>query len=115
MDDTTIISVRGNDVRTDTVYGKQASNVNAQVFGYLPRGPIETFLEFRHGRGRIQIVQQPNPDNGFTTKVRIHDPQPGRSHYDFALAWAPLAPPSGVYMAPPVDQNGYYGPRHFRG
>jgi hypothetical protein len=116
VDDTTIITIRGNDVRTDTVFGKQASNVNTQIFGDLPRGPIQTFLEYRHGRGQIRIVQEPTPDNGFTTKVRIHDPQPGRSHYDFALGWAPLDPPSGVYMAPPISPNGYYAPpRRFRG
>ncbi len=113
VDDTTIVSVRGNDVRTDTVFGKQASNINAQVFGALPRGPIQAYLRFRHGRGQVRIIQQPSPDNDFTAKVRIHDPQPGRAHYEFDVAWAALSPPPGngtYYMRPPVNAgpNGGY-------
>ncbi|MGI4787852.1 MAG: hypothetical protein ACRYFS_03275 [Janthinobacterium lividum] len=111
VDDTTIVSIRGNDVRTDTVFGKQASNINAQVFGSLPRGPIQAYLVDRRGRGQVRIVQQPNPDNDFTAKVRIHDPQAGRAHYDFDLAWVPLGPPpgGGYFMRPPLRFNGQHG------
>ena len=79
VDDTTIVSIHGGDVRTDTVHGKDAANVNEQVFGYLPHAPIYVFLRHREGRGQVRIVQQPNPDNNFTAKVRIHDPQAGRT------------------------------------
>ena len=95
VDDTTIVSVRGDDVRTNTVHGKDASNVSTQVFGRLPRAPIYVYLRHRDGRGQVRIVQQPNPDNGFTAKIRIHDPQAGRGHYDFGLGWQPLPPPGG--------------------
>ena len=104
VDDTTIIAVRGNDVRTNTVFGKQASNINAQMFGALPTGPFQAYLRFRRGRGQVRIIQQPGPDNDFTAKVRIHDPQPGRAHYEFDLAWAALAPGNGTYyMRPPIN------------
>ena len=108
VDDTTIISVRGSDVRTDTVFGKSAANINAQVFGFLPRGPIQVYLRERHGRGQVRVIQQPNPDNDFTAKVRIHDPRPGAAHYEFDLAWAPLDGPrgDGYFMRPPVRFNG---------
>lgn len=105
VDDTTIVSIRGNDVRTDTVFGKVAANINAEVFGSLPRRPIQVYLEHRRGRGQIRVIQQPRPDNGFTAKVRIHDPEPGRAHYDFDLGWAPAGPPpdgDGYYMRPPI-------------
>ena len=45
----------------------------------------------------MRVVQPPTPDNDFTTAVRIHDPQPGRSHYDIAPAWAPLPVPGGIF------------------
>ena len=98
VDDTTIVSVHGGDVRTDTVRGKDAANINEQVFGRLPHQPIFVYLRHRDGRGQIRIVQQPNPDNGFTARIRIHDPQAGRSHYDFDLGWSPLPPPDAPYF-----------------
>lgn len=88
MDDTTIVYVHERDVRTRDVSGKGSVNVSTQVFGRLPRGPVQVYLERREGRGRIRIIQQPNPDNDFTAAVRIQDPKPGRSHYDFTLEWA---------------------------
>lgn len=35
------------------------------------------------GRGRVDIVQQPSPANGYTTIVRITDPQGGYGRYAF--------------------------------
>ena len=97
VDDTTIVSIHGGDVRTDTVHGKSASNINNQVFGSLPRLPIYVYLRHWDGRGQVRIIQQPNPDNGFTARVRVHDPQPGRDHYDFDLGWRPIPPPGSGF------------------
>ncbi|MBV9849365.1 MAG: hypothetical protein JO250_06735 [Armatimonadetes bacterium] len=97
VDDTVIVYVHGRDVRTRTVRGKSANNINTQLSGRLPRGPISVFLRERDGRGSVRVVQQPTPDNDFTAAVRIHDPQRGRSHYNFVLAWRPLSPPPGAF------------------
>ncbi len=93
VDDTTLVYFHADDVRTRDVSGKASRQTSAEVFDRLPRGPIQVYLTRREGRGQVRVVQQPTPDNGFTAAVRIHDPQPGRGHYDFALAWAPLAFP----------------------
>ncbi len=87
VDDTTIVYVHEHDVRTRDVSGKGSRNVSSEVFGRLPRGPIQVFLDRREGRGRIRIIQQPRPDNDFTAAVRIQDPQSGRGHYSFSLRW----------------------------
>ena len=93
VDDTTLVSLHHRDVRTRTVHGKDADNVSTQIFGRLPEAPIYVFLRDHDGRGSVRVVQQPTPDNDFTAVVRVHDPQRGRSHYDFTLAWRPLPPP----------------------
>lgn len=95
VDDTTIIYFHRADVRTRDVSGKSSTQISAQVFDRLPRGPIQVFLTRRDGRGQVRVIQQPTPDNDFTAAVRIHDPQPGRGHYDFALTWTSPAPPPG--------------------
>jgi hypothetical protein len=90
VDDTTLIYFHGSDVRTRDIFGKASNQTSAQVLSRLPRGPIQVFLARWAGRGQVRVVQQPTPDNDFTAAVRVHDPQPGRGRYDFALAWAPL-------------------------
>ena len=87
VDDTTIVYIHLHDVSTQTVSGKSATDVHARVFGRLSRGPVYVSLRQWDGRGRVRVIQEPSPDNDFTAAVRIRDPQPGRSHYDFVLGW----------------------------
>ena len=108
VDDTTLVYFHAGDVRTRDISGKASTQTSAEVFDRLPRGPIQVYLTRRDGRGQVRVVQQPTPDNGFTAAVRIHDPQPGRGHYDFALAWTPLA--IGGFRG-----NGFGGDRGFGG
>ena len=39
------------------------------------------------GRGHVTVVQQPSAYNGYTTIVRVRDPQGGYGYYDFDLTW----------------------------
>ena len=41
----------------------------------------------RAGRGTVTVVQQPSASNGWSTVIRVHDPQPGYGHYDFDVNW----------------------------
>ncbi|MGO8671703.1 MAG: hypothetical protein ACLQVD_10110 [Capsulimonadaceae bacterium] len=89
VDDTTVIYVHRDSVRTVTISGKDATNVNPVLRGRLPRRPEFVDLTDVSGRGDVRIVQEPNPRNDFTAAVRIHDPQPGRGFYSFTLRWRP--------------------------
>ncbi len=87
VDDRAQVTIHGRDVHTDTLSGKSTGNVNSQVFGRLPtEHPVFLTLDKR-GRGSVRVVQQPRRFNNFTAVVRIHDPQPGSSHYRFRLNW----------------------------
>ena len=67
--------------------GKSVNNVNSQVFGRLPMDHPVFLTPDKRGLGSVRVVQQPRPFNNFTAGVRIHDPQPGASHYRFRLNW----------------------------
>ena len=108
VDDTTIVYVHRRDVRTETVCGKSASNVHAREFGGLPDRPVSVFLRHEDGRGRIRIVQQPSPDNDWTAAVRVYDPQPGRSHYEFEMGWQGQGDGGQGY-----DDGGFRGARGY--
>lgn len=87
VDDRATVTLHGRDVRTDTVSGRSADNINSQVFGRLPTDhPVYVTIDKR-GRGSVRVVQQPRPFNNFTAVVRIYDPQPGSSRYRFTLNW----------------------------
>jgi hypothetical protein len=42
-------------------------------------------VSLRSGRGSVDIIQQPNQSNNWTTVVRIRDPQSGYGRYSFDL------------------------------
>ncbi len=90
VDDTTIITLHGDQVRDRAMRGKGVDDENVNLVGRLPHRPVFVTLRDRDGRGQVRIVEQPRPDNDFTAAVRIHDPQPGRGHYRFTLTWRPL-------------------------
>jgi hypothetical protein len=87
VDDTTIISLRGIDVRVRDIHGNASSNINSQVFGRLPDRPVDVILRDVDGRGNVDVVRQPNAENNYTAFVRIKDWQSGRGHYKFVLTW----------------------------
>ena len=89
VDDTVVVTVHQDRVRTRVVRGKSSGNDNAQILGRLPDRPVRLMLRQRRGRGEIRIVQQPGPGNNFTGRVRLHDPQPGSGFYSFVLTWRP--------------------------
>ncbi len=89
VDDTVMITVHGTDVRTRTVKGKDVTDANVQVAGRLPDRPVRVMLRRVQGRGDVRVVQQPDARNGFTARVRIHDPQSGSRRYSFVIGWQP--------------------------
>lgn len=46
-------------------------------------------VQVLQGRGRVDVVQQPSAQNGYTTIVRVRDTQGGRGSYDIAAFWQP--------------------------
>jgi hypothetical protein len=45
----------------------------------------QVFVTQNQGRGTVTVVQQPSSYNGYTTVVRVRDPQGGYGFYDFDL------------------------------
>lgn len=87
VDSTVMVVVRDGSVQTRTVNGNNVRDVRTDVQGRLPERGSDVRLRQEEGRGDVRIVEQPNARNGFTTRVRIDDPQGGSSHYAFTLAY----------------------------
>jgi hypothetical protein len=88
VDDVVEIRLTGQRVETITRSGARVSNVNHSVRGAsLPQRDVQVSIERRSGRGEVRVVQQPSRRNGFTTVIRIFDPQGGASFYDVTAFW----------------------------
>lgn len=88
VDDKTIVRIHGDHVITRTITGNQTTNVNVDVERPLPVDrPVHVWLSDVQGRGTVQVVREPGPDNDYTAVIRIYDPQAGASSYSFNLHW----------------------------
>lgn len=84
VDREVLISWRGNDVSQRTVNGAPVRVTSSNVIGNPMQGARdgELAVSTREGRGRVEVVQQPSARNGYTSIIRIIDPERGYGHYD---------------------------------
>ncbi len=87
VDGEVLVTWRGNDVSQRMLNGAPVRRVNSNVQGdpMRARGGV-LVINSREGRGRIEVVQQPTAQNGYTSIIRIVDPEPGYGHYGFTAS-----------------------------
>lgn len=64
-------------------------------------------VQVLQGRGRVDVVQQPSAQNGYTTVVRVRDTQGGQGSYDIAAFWQPTG--NSGYSNYGYGNQGAYG------
>jgi hypothetical protein len=62
----------------------------------VPNQPGFVTVQQMQGRGRVDVVQQPDSRNGYTTIIRVRDPASGAADYRVAAYWQPTGY-SGAY------------------
>jgi hypothetical protein len=87
VDGETQLLVRRSDVESRALSGLPASAITFNFTSPLPRRAVDVRLEKKHGRGDIEIVQQPSRNNDFTAVVEIRDKKGGSDDYEFELIW----------------------------
>jgi hypothetical protein len=87
VDDTSFIRIRGRQVQSQNQSGLPVQNQQFDFTDPLPNAPVQIVLAEVQGRGRVNIIQQPRPENNYTAVVRIDDSKGGRSPYSFVLRW----------------------------
>jgi hypothetical protein len=80
------IRVSNGRVSYRNLSGNQPTSIRADQRGSagIPMNGLVSVYE-NQGRGSVTIVQQPTARNGYTTVIRIDDPQSGYGYYDFDL------------------------------
>ena len=82
------ITMRGRDVWTSGADRDQHSN-RVRIASTLPQTDGYVRVQTLDGRGDVDVVQQPDARNGFTTIVRVRDRSAGADRYRLAAYWQP--------------------------
>lgn len=80
------IRVSNGRVSYRTISGNQPTSIRADQGAASNRRVTNQVAVFQNqGRGSVTIVEQPSSYNGYTTVIRVRDPQGGYGFYDFDL------------------------------
>ena len=80
------IRVQDGRVEYRTISGNQPTGIRVNAGNVSTRGTSGSFrISDAQGRGSVNVVQQPSMWNGYTTVIRVRDPQGGYGYYDFDL------------------------------
>jgi len=101
VDNVAEVGLRGERVLVRTLQGAPARDAGTTCTAPLPRtGATNLRVRGMEGRGNAQLLEQPNPRNGYTAVIRIEDSQPGAAEYRFRIDWH-------------AEGASYFGPRDY--
>ncbi len=90
VDREVLIVMRGRDVSTRASSDERGRD-RARAEGTLPRAEGVVTVNVNGGRGDVDVVQQPNSRNDYTTIVRIRDERSGDDRYRVSAYWRPTS------------------------
>jgi hypothetical protein len=79
------IRIQNGRVAYRNMSGSNPTNVRSNVGNARSMENGNLGVQVNQGRGNVDIVQQPQQWNGYTTIIRVRDPQRGSSYYDFSI------------------------------
>ena len=81
------IVMRGNQISTRNVGNNETGRARSRVMMQMPRQDGEVVAQVMNGRGNVDVIQQPNSQNGYTTVIRVLDNASGADNYRVAAYW----------------------------
>jgi hypothetical protein len=79
------IRIQNGRVDYRNLSGSQPTNVRSNVGNTNARQTDNLRVVINQGRGDVTVTQQPQQWNGYTTIIRVRDPQGGYGYYDFSI------------------------------
>src|SRR3954470_9857310 len=61
------VVMRGNQISTRNVGNSETGRARARVISQMPRQDGQVVAQLESGRGNVDVIQQPNSQNGYTT------------------------------------------------
>ena len=83
------IQLRGNRAYVQAMGAGEDRNSRGHVISGLPQQTGNLVVQRLEGRGDVDVIEQPNPRNGYTATLRIRDPRGGAAAYRIVAYWEP--------------------------
>jgi hypothetical protein len=90
VDGETRVFMRGNDVWTQDVSGRDNRRGRARVSRALPTQAGQVRVQMLDGRGDVRVIQQPSSRNNYTAVVQLRDDGRRADRYRIAAYWQPI-------------------------
>lgn len=90
VDGETRVFMRGNDVWTQDVSGRDNRRGRARVSRALPTRAGQVRVQMLDGRGDVRVIQQPSSRNNYTAVVQLRDDGRRADRYRIAAYWQPI-------------------------
>ncbi len=87
VDGTDLISIRGDQVTVQHQAGMEISDMNYRFDQRLPATTTSVSVRKIKGRGKVNVVQQPDRSNGYTAIIQIEDKDSGANNYELEVSW----------------------------
>lgn len=114
VDHEAVVTLRGQRANARPVKGKPVQGDYARFTSPIPRSEVSLRLVEVRGRGKVELIEEPNAQNNYSVKVRILDSQGGSGSYTFTLAWEPLPLEEKGDSPCCISQGGPTGSRYLR-
>lgn len=85
------LTMSGRRLNASNVGPSEPGTRRTNVVAALPRTDGQVSVQLLNGRGTVDVIQQPTAQNGYTTTIRIRDPQGGAGDYRLNAYWQPVA------------------------
>jgi len=89
VDREALLVMRGRSLELRNVSRVERLRDRPRIVDVLPRQDGFVTVRRLDGRGRVDVVEQPNRDNGYTAVIRIRDERAGDDGYRVAAYWQP--------------------------
>jgi hypothetical protein len=100
------LTMSGRDLSVSKIGRREPGQGMSNVTSMVPRESGVVTTETAAGRGTVEVVRQPTAANGYTTVIRIVDPQPGADSYTINAYWQGSAAGD---VGPPYGRGRGYG------
>lgn len=87
VDGTDLISIRGDQVTIQHQAGMEIPDMNYRFDLRLPSSTTSVSVRKIKGRGKVNVIQQPDRSNGFTAIIQIEDKNGGSDNYEIEVSW----------------------------
>lgn len=81
------IELRGSSARERHISGQAPFDVRTSTGWSLPRRDVNVRVSRLRGRGRVEVIEQPNARNGYVAVIRISDSERGADDYELEITW----------------------------